>query len=311
MKKCLIVDKMHESIISLLADIGYEADYCPTITRPEVLKAIGQFHGIIVRSKLKIDQEFINHAQQLQFVGRAGAGLDQLDEAALIAKNIHILNAPEGNRDALGEHAVGMLLSLLNHINQADRQIRKGIWDREGSRGVELMGKTVGIIGYGHMGQAFARRLVGFGVTVLAYDKYRQNYGDAFAQEATMEDIFQRADILSLHVPLTDETLYLVDESYLRQFSKNIFLINTARGQVVSLDNLVEALNSGKIRGAALDVLENEKLNQLSPQQQAIFNQLRKSEWVVFTPHVAGWTFESYEKINQTLVRKIYALDLA
>ncbi|MGB3586477.1 MAG: NAD(P)-dependent oxidoreductase [Tunicatimonas sp.] len=311
MKKCLIVDKMHESIVPLLKDIGYKADYHPQITRQEVLNIVGSYEGIIVRSKLKIDQEFIDLAHQLQFVGRAGAGLDQLDEVALRARNIHILNAPEGNRDALGEHAIGMLLNLLNHINRADQQVRKGIWDREGNRGIELMGKTVGIIGYGHMGQAFARRLVGFGVTVLAYDKYRQNYGDAFSQEATMKSLFQQTDILSLHVPLTDETLFLIDESYLNQFSKNIFIINTARGKVVKLTSLVSALTSGKVRGAALDVLENEKLAQLSAEQESTLNQLRQSERVLFTPHVAGWTFESYEKINQTLVRKINALDLA
>lgn len=311
MKKCLIVDKMHESIAPLLKEIGYKADYHPKISRQEVLSIIDQYDGIIVRSKLKIDQELIDLAHQLQFVGRAGAGLDQLDETALRAKNIHILNAPEGNRDALGEHAVGMLLNLLNHINQADQQVRKRVWDREGNRGIELMGKTVGIIGYGHMGQAFARRLVGFGVKVLAYDKYRLNYGDAFAQEADMESIFQEADILSLHVPLTEETLFLVDQSYLMQFTKNIFIVNTARGKVVHMKSLVLALKSEKVRGVALDVLENEKLDRLSPEQRITFDQLQQSERVLFTPHVAGWTFESYEKINQTLVRKINALDLA
>ncbi|MEM8965714.1 MAG: NAD(P)-dependent oxidoreductase [Bacteroidota bacterium] len=311
MKKCLIVDKMHESIISLLRDIGYEADYRPQIKREEVLDIIGQYDGIIVRSKLQIDQEFIDKAHQLKFVGRAGAGLDQLDEEALKANSIHILNAPEGNRDAVGEHAVGMLLNLFNRINQADQEVRQGTWNREGNRGVELMGKTVGIIGYGNMGQAFARRLVGFGVTVLAYDKYRSNYGDAFARQETMDEIFQHADILSLHVPLTEETHFLVDEAFLNQFSKDIFIINTARGKVMKLASLSAALGTGKVKGAALDVLENEKLGQLSAEQKHTLAQLQQSNRVLFTPHVAGWTFESYEKINQTLVRKINALDLA
>ncbi len=311
MKKCLIVDKMHESIISLLRDIGYEADYRPQIKREEVLDIIGQYDGIIVRSKLQIDQEFIDKAHQLKFVGRAGAGLDQLDEEALKANSIHILNAPEGNRDAVGEHAVGMLLNLFNRINQADQEVRQGTWNREGNRGVELMGKTVGIIGYGNMGQAFARRLVGFGVTVLAYDKYRSNYGDAFARQETMDEIFQHADILSLHVPLTEETHFLVDEAFLNQFSKDIFIINTARGKVMKLTSLSAALGAGKVKGAALDVLENEKLGQLSAEQKHTLAQLQQSNRVLFTPHVAGWTFESYKKINQTLVRKINALDLA
>lgn len=310
MKRCLIVDKMHASIVPLLNDIGYEADYLPDITRNEVLERIGEYQGLIIRSKLQIDQELIDCAASLQFVGRAGAGLDQLDGPALRARNIHILNAPEGNRDALGEHALGMLLNLLNHISRANQQVRQGIWDREGNRGVELMGKTVGIIGYGNMGQAFALRLSGFGVKVLAYDKYRKNYSDQYAQQATMDQVFEQANILSFHVPLTKETQFLVDEPYLTRFSNPIFLINTARGKIVSLNTLVSALASGKILGAALDVLENEKLAQLTPNQRAAFDQFCQSDRVLFTPHVAGWTFESYEKINQTLIKKIKALDL-
>ena len=310
MKKCLIVDKMHPSIVPLLSEIGYDANYQPEITRSEVLSQISDYEGLIVRSKLHIDAELIEQASSLQYVARAGAGLDQLDEEELQAKGIHILNAPEGNRDALGEHTLGMLLNLLNHISKADQQIRQGIWDREGNRGVELMGKTVGIIGYGNMGQAFARRLSGFNVQILAYDKYRTHYTDEFAQEAAMEDIFQQAEIISFHVPLTPETQFLVDKLYLSNFSKNIFLLNTARGKIITLTTLVNALASGKIRGAALDVLENEKLAQLSLEQQTAFDQLRQSDRVLFTPHVAGWTFESYEKINRTLVEKIKALEL-
>lgn len=311
MRKCLIVDKMHPSIEPLLNDIGYDADYRPAITRREVLECLAEYDGLIVRSKLTVDRPLIERAPQLKFVARAGAGLDQLDETALREHNIAVLNAPEGNRDALAEHAVGMLLNLMNHISRADQQIRRGEWDREGSRGIELMEKTVGIVGYGYMGQAFAQRLSGFGVTTLAYDKYRKNYTDDYAREASPAEIFAQADVLSLHVPLTEETHYLVDESYLSQFAKDIFLINTARGKVVQLSGLVKALKNGKVRGAALDVLENEKLDHLPPEQQITFDQLRQSDRVLFTPHVAGWTFESYEKINQTLVRKIKALDLA
>jgi D-3-phosphoglycerate dehydrogenase len=310
MKKCLIVDKMHPSIVPLLTEIGYQAEYLPNISRAEVLAQISNYEGLIVRSKLQVDTELIQLASSLKFVARAGAGLDQLDEDALKEKGINILNAPEGNRDAVGEHTLGMLLNLLNHISRADQQIRRGVWDREGNRGVELMGKTVGIIGYGNMGQAFASRLSGFGVQVLAYDKYRTHYSDAFAQEATMDEIFQRTDILSFHVPLTSETQFLVDKLYLSNFYKSIYLLNTARGKIITLATLVEALTSGKIKGAALDVLENEKLQQLTPEQQAAFAQLRQSQRVLFTPHVAGWTFESYEKINQTLVEKIKALEL-
>ena len=313
-KTCLIIDKMHGSIVPLLAQIGYRGDYQPTITRAEVLATIADYDGLIVRSKMAIDRELIDQAQNLKFVGRAGAGLDQLDLVALEERGIAVLNAPEGNRDALAEHAVGMLLTLLNKIHLADRQIRAGFWDREAHRGTELMGKTVGLIGYGYMGQAFARRLCGFGVTVLAYDKYRQNYGDDYAQEATMEDLYEQTDVLSLHVPLTEETQNLVDKTYLERFRKNLFLINTARGQIITFDTLVAALRSGKLRGAALDVLENEKLAQLNDQQRPFFHELTHDELIadriVFTPHVAGWTYESYEKINQVLVDKIKKLNL-
>lgn len=307
---CLIIDQMHESIIPMLKDIGMIPDYRPDIQREEILQIISQYEGIIVRSKTEIDQELIGKATNLRFVGRAGAGLDQLDEQALAQRNIKILNAPEGNRDALAEHATGMLLALMNKIHTADQQIRQGFWDREGNRGVELMGKTVALIGYGYMGQAFARRLSGFGVKVLAYDKYKTKYGDAYAKEATMDMIYQSADILSLHVPLTPETLFFIDNIYLNRFQKNIFLLNTARGKVITLKTLAEAIERGKIRGAALDVLENEKLHRLSEEQKIYFEKLTQSDRVIFTPHVAGWTFESYQKINQVLIEKIKALNL-
>jgi D-3-phosphoglycerate dehydrogenase len=309
MKTCLIIDLMHESIIPMLAEIGWQADYRPAIRRDEIMRIIHQYQGLIVRSKTEIDREIINRAVQLRWIGRAGAGLDQLDVAALDEKGIRIVNAPEGNRDALGEHAITILLTLLNKVHIADRDIRRGVWDREAMRGSELMGKTVSIIGYGHMGQAFARRLQGFSVEVLAYDKYIESYGNEFAREATMKEVFEKTDILSLHVPLTDETRFMLDHAYLNKFRKDIYLLNTARGKNISLKTLVEALEKGKLRGAALDVLENEKINQLTPDQQHYFNSLIQSDKVVLTPHVGGWTFESYEKINQTLVAKIRKLN--
>lgn len=307
---CLIIDKMHESIIPMLKGIGMTPDYRPAIQREEILEIISNYEGIIIRSKTHIDQQLIDKATNLRFVGRAGAGLDQLDEQALAKRNISILNAPEGNRDALAEHTIGMLLCLMNKMHMADQQIRQGIWDREGSRGVELMGKTVGLIGYGYMGQAFARRLSSFGVNVLAYDKYREDYSDQYAQEATMDEIYEAADILSLHVPLTPETLFFIDDTYLKRFSKNIFLLNTARGKIIKLKTLAQAIENGKIKGAALDVLESEKLSNLSEEQKFYFDQLAQSDRVIFTPHVAGWTYESYQKINQVLIEKIKALNL-
>jgi len=309
MKTCLIIDLMHESITPLLKEISWEADYRPDITRAEIINIISRYEGLIVRSKTSIDREIIDRAEKLRWIGRAGAGLDQLDVEALEQRGIQVVNAPEGNRDALGEHALAILLTLLNKVHIADRDIRRGIWDREAMRGTELMGKAVGIIGYGHMGQAFARRLQGFGVDVLAYDKYKKDYGNEFAREASMKEVFEKTDILSLHVPLTEETHFMLSEAYLAKFKKNIYLLNTARGKNISLQTLVKALEQRKLKGAALDVLENEKISQLSEEQQKYFDQLIQSDKVVFTPHVGGWTFESYEKINRTLVTKIKNLN--
>ena len=311
MKKCLIIDRTHACIIPLLKEIGYRADYHPGLSRAEVLERITDYDGLIVRSKLAVDRELLERAERLRFVGRAGAGLDLLDLEALHRRGIQVVNAPEGNRDALAEHMVGMLLCLLNKIHQADRQVRRGIWDREGSRGTELMGKTVGLVGYGYMGQAFARRLSGFGVEVLAYDKYKQNYGDEYATEAAMEELYERTDILSFHVPLTEETHRYVNEAYLNRFQKDIFLLNSARGKIITFRTLAESIRRGKIRGAALDVLENEQLTQLSDEQRHYLDELIASDRVLFTPHVAGWTHESYEKISRVLAEKIAALKLA
>lgn len=309
--KCLIVDSMHESIFTMLKEIGWEAVYKPNITRDEIKTEHSGFDGLIVRSKAIINRDLLGENPRVKFIGRAGAGLDNLDLDYLEEKGIHVLHASEGNRDAVGEYTIGALLSLLRNIPRADKQVRESIWDREGNRGEELMGKTIGIIGYGNMGHAFAKRLAGFGCNVLAYDKYKISFSDSFCQEAPMDRLFEETDILSLHIPLTTETRKLVDAEYLERFKKKILLINTARGEIVSLVDLNRALDTGKIRGAVLDVLENEKLNMLTEQQQVTFNSLREKSNVIFTPHIAGWTFESHVKINVALVNKIKALELA
>lgn len=303
--KVLIIDDMHESITSLLTGIGLESDYKPDISKEELLSIIGNYEGILVRSKVFFGKDIIEKAAKLRFIGRAGAGLDNLDVEELSRRNIKLLNAPEGNRDAVGEQAIGMLLCLMNNVLRADREVRQQTWDREGNRGYELMGKTVGIIGYGYMGKAFARRLASFGCRVLAYDKYKKEYGDEFAKAATMEELQKEADILSLHIPLTSETKFMVSEEYLNAFKKPFWFINTARGEIVKIVEIAKAIQSGKIRGAALDVLENEKIKNLTPEQQEAFDYLKTSDKVLLTPHVAGWTFESYRKINETLVDKI------
>ena len=309
-KKCLVIDPMHESLFSMLNEIGWEADYQPKISRQEIKAIHTQYDGLIVRSKTPIDRDLLGENPTIKFIGRAGAGLDNLELEYLLQKGIHVLHASEGNRDAVGEHTVGMLLSLLRNIPKADSEVKQSIWDRESNRGEELMGKTIGIIGYGNMGQAFAKRLYGFGCTVLAYDKYNSSFSDTFCTEADMKTIFNETDILSLHIPLTPETKMLVNTKYLTQFKKKIILINTARGEIVSLLDIATAIDEGYVRGVALDVLENEKLSTLTPLQANAFNTLRKNTNVLFTPHIAGWTFESHIKINVALIQKIAALQL-
>lgn len=301
----LIADEMHPSLFALLTDAGFAYDYQPKITRAELLTALNPFAGLIIRSKTTVDEELLNHAPNLRFIGRAGAGLDLIDLDAVERRGIRVFHAGEGNRDAVAEHVVGMLLSLLANILKADREVRQGIWDREGNRGYELGSLTVGLIGYGNNGQATARRLSGFGCRVLAYDKYRTDYGDSFAQPATPEQIMAQADVVSLHIPLTDETRLLIDDTFVANMTKPFYLVNIARGEIVALAAVVRGLQSGKLRGACLDVLENEKLAKLIPDQQAAFDYLRQSDRVVLTPHVAGWTHESYVRINEVLVRQL------
>jgi D-3-phosphoglycerate dehydrogenase len=295
----------------MLENIGWEVDYQPDITREEIKTRHIGCKGLIVRSKTTIDRDLLGPNPTIRFVGRAGAGLDNLDLTYLKEKNIHVLHASEGNRDAVGEHAVGLLLALVRNIVKADQEVKNFLWLREPNRGSEIMGKTVGVIGYGNTGQAFAKRLSGFGCNVLGYDKYKTDYSDAFCTESKMETLFEKADIISFHVPLTDETRMLVDINYLKRFKKPIILINTARGEIVSLPAVVQAIDERILRGAALDVLENEKLDRLTTSQNEAFHSLRERFNVIFTPHIAGWTFESHVKINVALVQKIGALKMA
>lgn len=301
----LIIDEMHLSIVDMLEKEGHQVTYLPKITRTEILDQVADFHGLIIRSKTPMDRELLEKAVNLKFIGRAGAGLDQIDLDYLAERGVHLFHAAKGNRDAVAEHAVGGLLALFNQVIKADSEVRKGIWDREGNRGHELMGKTVGIFGYGNMGKAFAKRLVGFGVDVLAYDKYKVGFGSESVQEVMWPKVKAEADVLSIHVPLTSETRSFFTLKELESFAKPIWLINTARGEVVSFETLNVALERGILRGAVLDVLENEKFQKFSPQQKAEFEKLAVRDNVIFSPHVAGWTFESYEKINKVLVKKI------
>ena len=310
-KKCLVVDPMHDSLFPMLRELGWEVDYYPTITRNELREKHRGYEGLIIRSKTIVDRDLLGEDPTLRFVGRAGAGLDNLDLAYLAARNIHVLHAAEGNRDAVGEFTVGILLTLLRSIARAHQEVINDVWLRESNRGTEIMGKTVSIIGFGNMGRAFAKRLTGFGCKILVYDKYKHGFTNEFWQEADMQKVFAETDILSLHIPLTDETRGMVNTHYLSQFKKKITLINTARGEIIPLSDLAESFSMGFVRAAALDVLENEKLNTLTTTQRAGFRNLITGGNVIFTPHIAGWTFESHVKINVALVEKIKNLILS
>jgi D-3-phosphoglycerate dehydrogenase len=306
--KCLIIDELHASIEPLLQGIGMPYDYRPDIKPEEVHACIGGYEGLLLRSKMKITPELLEKAVRLRFIARAGAGVDEISEDYLRERGITLINAPEGNRDAVGEHALGMLLCLFNKINLGDAEVRRKLWRREANRGLEIKGRVIGLIGYGNMGKAFAQRLSGFGCEVLAFDKYKLYYGNQFGREATLEELFERADVLSLHTPLTPETNGMVNEAFLSSFRKPIHLVNTARGPIVPLEGLVAAMKAGKVAGAALDVLENERLDTLTPAQAQAFEWLAAQPNVLFTPHVGGWTYESYERLNAVMVKKIALL---
>lgn len=301
----LIADEMHPSLFNMLDEANFTYTYRPTITRSELIQQLEPYTGLIIRSKTTVDTELLSQAPNLRFVGRAGAGLDLIDLDTTGRLGVRVYHAGEGNRDAVGEQAVGMLLALLTNLLRADREVRQGVWDREGNRGYELGSLTVGIVGYGNNGSATARRLSGFGCRVLAYDKYLTNYGNQYAQEATLAQIQAEADVLSLHVPLTHDTRMLINDAFIDQFAKPFYLMNVARGEIASLSAIARGLESGKLRGACLDVLENEKLARLTPDQQQAFDYLRQSDRVVMTPHIAGWTHESYVRINEVLVRQL------
>lgn len=303
--KILIIDEMHPSIVPMLKKDRHVVTYAPKITRAEILGQVEEYDGLIIRSKTPMDRELLERATNLKFIGRAGAGLDQIDLDYLVTRGIKLFHAAKGNRDAVAEHALGMILALFNQLPKADQEVRKGIWDREGNRGHELAGKTVGIMGYGNMGKAFSKRLKGFKVKVLVYDKFKLGFGDEFVQEVTWEKLKAEADILSIHVPLTSETRDFFTIEELESFTKPFWLVNTARGEVITFRTLNEGLDRGILRGAILDVLENEKFLKFTPEQKSEFEKLAARANVLFSPHVAGWTFESYEKINKVLVKKI------
>ena len=306
--KILHIDSNHPLLLEQLQQAGFTNHEDYKSTKEEIEAKIQDYTGIVIRSRFKIDKTFIDKASNLKFIARVGAGLESIDCDYATSKNIHLIAAPEGNRNAVGEHTLGMLLSLFNKLNRADKLVREGNWIREGNRGYELEGKTVGIIGYGNMGKSFAKKLKGFDVTVLCYD-IQENVGDENAQQVSLQELQQKVDVLSLHIPWTPETDKMVNTEFINSFAKPFWLLNTSRGKNVVTADLVSALQSGKILGAGLDVLEYEKLSFenlfISGEKPEAFEYLLQAENVLLTPHIAGWTFESHEKLAQTIVDKI------
>lgn len=305
--RCLVIDLMHESLLPMLQELGVEVTYVPAVKKEEVPALLPGYDMLVVRSKLRVTAELLAHAPDLKVVARAGAGVDNIDDGVLEARNITLLNAPEGNRDAVGDHTLGLLLSLFRKINQGDAQVRAGQWLREENRGEEIGGKTIGIIGYGNMGQAFAKRLSGFDGEVLAYDVQDVANPYPHVRLTSLAEIQQRAQVLSLHIPYTAANHHFVNADVIKGFQHPFWLLNTARGEVLDHAALVEGLKVGQVMGAGLDVLENEKLGTLTPAQQERLQYLYQHPRVIFTPHIGGWTKESYVRINEVLVRKLKA----
>ena len=302
--KIIFIDTTHPKLIE---DLKYEWFICDQVydkSKSEILKIIKNYDGLVIRSRFKIDQTFINAAKNLKFIARAGSGTENIDVHYANKKNIKCFNAAEGNRQAVAEHALGMILNLLNNIRVSDQEIRTGIWNREKNRGFELSGKTIGIIGFGNTGSSFAKILENFNVKILVYDKYKKNY----KFKSNLDEILEFSDIISLHIPLTEETKYLVNKSFIDKTKKPFYIINTSRGQCVKTADLLDAVQGGKILGACLDVLEDEKASFEKLENSVDFQRLIQSKKVILSPHVAGWTKESKLKLAQVLLEKIKSI---
>lgn len=304
------IDTVHPILNQLLEKKGVKCIDLHSADYEQLKGLVRNLDGIVIRSRFRMDEQFLQHAPELKFIARSGAGMENIDLDYCQKRNIVCFNSPEGNRDAVGEHAIGMLLSLLNRLKMADTEVRNGIWLREENRGYELAGKTVGIIGYGMMGSAIAKKLSGFDCEVLAYDKYKKNYSDGYVKEVGLDEIFKMCQVVSLHIPLTNETHHLVNDAFIQSMHHPFYLLNTARGKNVSTEALVRGLEKNKVLGACLDVLEYEKSSFENLDLQALpepMQYLIQSEKVLLSPHIAGWTHESYVKLSRFLGEKVIA----
>ncbi|NIG51952.1 NAD(P)-dependent oxidoreductase [Chitinophaga sp. Cy-1792] len=304
-RKVLITAKVHPYLTDQLQSKGFEVIYEPNISYEEVYAAIGDCVGLIVTTRIRVDKHIIDHARQLEWIGRLGSGMELIDVPYAESKGIHCVSSPEGNRDPVGEQAVGMLLTLMHNVLKSNLELRRGIWERDGNRAWELGGKTVAIIGFGHTGSTFANKLKGFDVNIIAHDKYKKGFGTAAIREVSMEEVYQHADIVSLHLPLTPETMHLANASFFESFAHPIWFMNTARGKLVNNRDLIAALENGQVRGACLDVLENEKLNTYSAEDKEQLQYFLDAQNVVLTPHIAGYSHEASIRMPRVVLEKL------
>lgn len=305
MRKVIITAKAHDHLIDTLRKKGFDVIYDPAMKYDDLSLLIPDAEGIVVTTRLPIDKKLLEKAAQLKWIGRLGSGMEIIDTDFAQAKGIDCVSSPEGNREAVAEHTLGLLLCLFNQIVTSAMDVKKGNWVREKNRGIELAGKTVGIVGYGNTGSSFARLLKSFNVSILAFDKYKFGFGDDAIEEASFEDICVKADVISFHVPLTNETLHMADAGFFSSLKKKPWIINTSRGKVVDLEALIAALQSGRISGAALDVLENENLETYSAEEKQELNWLLSQQQVIVTPHIAGYSQEALFKMAEVLLQKL------
>jgi D-3-phosphoglycerate dehydrogenase len=306
--KVLFIDQVHEYLEKTLVNKGFSCFHDYFSSKEEIQEIAKDYGGLVIRSRIPIDKEFLEANAHLKFIARSGSGMENIDTATAKKLGIECFSSPFGNKNAVAEHALGMLLALFNNLLIADLEIRNGVWQREANRGIEIMGKTIALIGYGNNGSAFAEKLRAFGCKILAYDKYKTGFGNDFVTEANMETIFEQADIVSFHIPQNSETINLCNDTYISSFKKDIYVINTSRGKIVNTQSLVNALEKGKVKGACLDVLEYEKSsfeNVFNGDTPPAMHYLLKSNRVILSPHVAGWTKESYLRLSESLANQI------